>query len=146
LTAWDVLNINKGSALDAVEQGCTVCEEEQCDGTVGYGGSPDENGETTLDAMIMDGPTHRSGCVAGLRRIKGAVSVARKVMEHSHHTLLVGEWATQFALQMGFKEEDLTTTDSSDVYNEWKTANCQPNYWRVCFYILFFIIFTFLQP
>ena len=43
------------SALDAIEAGCTVCEDEQCDGTVGYGGSPDENGETTLDAMIMDG-------------------------------------------------------------------------------------------
>ena len=27
----------------------------QCDTTVGYGGSPDENGQTTLDAMIMDG-------------------------------------------------------------------------------------------
>ena len=46
---------NGGSVVDAVEAGCTVCEREQCDGTVGYGGSPDETGETTLDAMIMDG-------------------------------------------------------------------------------------------
>jgi len=44
--------------LDAVEKGCTTCEDEQCDGTVGFGGSPDENGETTLDAMIMDGYVH----------------------------------------------------------------------------------------
>ena len=36
-------------------QGCMECEDEQCDLTVGYGGSPDEEGETTLDAMIMDG-------------------------------------------------------------------------------------------
>lgn len=43
------------SALDAVEAGCSRCEDEQCDHTVGFGGSPDENGETTLDAMIMDG-------------------------------------------------------------------------------------------
>jgi N4-(beta-N-acetylglucosaminyl)-L-asparaginase len=43
------------SALDAVTIGCTACEEYQCDHTVGYGGSPDENGETTLDAMIFDG-------------------------------------------------------------------------------------------
>ena len=41
--------------MDAIEQGCSVCEVEQCDRTVGYGGSPDENGETTLDAMMMDG-------------------------------------------------------------------------------------------
>lgn len=53
-TAWEVLKAG-GSALDAVEQGASVCEEQQCDGTVGYGGSPDENGETTLDALIMDG-------------------------------------------------------------------------------------------
>ncbi len=37
------------------QSGCSHCEAAQCDGTVGYGGSPDEQGETTLDAMIMDG-------------------------------------------------------------------------------------------
>ena len=35
----------------------------QCDGTVGFGGSPDSNGETTLDAMIMDGVTMDVGSV-----------------------------------------------------------------------------------
>lgn len=54
LTAWRTL-VSGGSALDAVENGCAMCEKEQCDGTVGFGGSPDEFGETTLDAMIMDG-------------------------------------------------------------------------------------------
>lgn len=44
-----------GTALDAIEQGASVCEDQQCDGTVGFGGSPDEDGETTLDALIMDG-------------------------------------------------------------------------------------------
>ena len=53
--AWEVVFSQNGSALDAVEAGCSKCEELQCDGTVGYGGGPDENGETTLDAMIMDG-------------------------------------------------------------------------------------------
>lgn len=33
------------SALDAVEIGCSTCEANQCDGSVGYGGSPDENCE-----------------------------------------------------------------------------------------------------
>ena len=53
--AWYVLTERNGSVLDAVEAGCSMCETLRCDGTVGYGGSPDENGETTLDAMIMDG-------------------------------------------------------------------------------------------
>lgn len=52
--AWSALQ-SGGSALDAVEKGCARCEMEQCDGSVGYGGSPDESGETTLDAMIMNG-------------------------------------------------------------------------------------------
>ncbi len=54
-TAYDTLHHRGGSAVDAVVAGCSKCEELQCDTTVGYGGSPDENGETTLDAMIMDG-------------------------------------------------------------------------------------------
>ena len=52
--AWQVLE-GGGSALDAVEAGCSLCEALRCDVTVGWGGSPDEDGETTLDAMIMDG-------------------------------------------------------------------------------------------
>jgi N4-(beta-N-acetylglucosaminyl)-L-asparaginase len=53
-SAWTELH--KGSsALDAIEAGCSRCEDLQCDGTVGFGGSPDEDGETTLEAMIMDG-------------------------------------------------------------------------------------------
>jgi hypothetical protein len=32
---------NGGSSLDAVESGCTTCEVNQCDGSVGYGNHPD---------------------------------------------------------------------------------------------------------
>ncbi|KAA8588643.1 hypothetical protein FQN60_009988 [Etheostoma spectabile] len=88
--AWSALQ-SGGSVLDAVEKGCARCEMEQCDGSVGYGGSPDESGETTLDAMIMNGDTIEVGAVADLRRIKNAIGVARAVMEHTDHTLLVGE-------------------------------------------------------
>ena len=44
-----------GKGLDAVVAGCRECQSQRCDGSVGYGGSPDETGETTLDAMIMNG-------------------------------------------------------------------------------------------
>lgn len=47
--------VKNESAVDALVAGCGVCEELQCDFTVGFGGSPDENGETRLDAMIFDG-------------------------------------------------------------------------------------------
>lgn len=57
--AWEVLE-GGGSAVDAVAEGCAVCEREQCDLSVGFGGSPDERGETTLDALVMDGVSARS--------------------------------------------------------------------------------------
>lgn len=52
--AWNAVD-GGFSAVDAVVEGCSACEKLRCDGTVGPGGSPDENGETTLDAMVMDG-------------------------------------------------------------------------------------------
>ncbi|XP_011369744.1 N(4)-(beta-N-acetylglucosaminyl)-L-asparaginase isoform X1 [Pteropus vampyrus] len=127
--AWDTL-ASGGSTLDAVEKGCAVCEKEQCDGTVGFGGSPDEFGETTLDAMIMDGTTMNVGAVGDLRRIKNAIGVARKVLEHTTHTLLAGESATKFAESMGFVNEDLSTNTSQALHSDWLARNCQPNYWR----------------
>jgi N4-(beta-N-acetylglucosaminyl)-L-asparaginase len=117
------------SALDAVEIGCSTCERNQCDGTVGYGGSPDENCETTLDAMIMDGATMNTGAVAGLRRVRDAISVARHVLHHTSHSLLVGDHATEFAVQNGFREEDITTPESRALCQAWKTeGSCQPNF------------------
>ena len=60
--AGDFLRQNSSAdAIEAVVRGCSVCEVEQCDFTVGYGGSPDETGETTLDAMVMDGDTMNVG-------------------------------------------------------------------------------------
>ena len=53
--AWHILSDGGGTAVNAVIAGGTTCEEEPCDPSVGFGGSPDEHGETALDAMIMDG-------------------------------------------------------------------------------------------
>lgn len=52
------------TAVDAIEVGCRTCEDEQCDGSVGWGSHPAEDGETTLDALIMDGRTISVGAVA----------------------------------------------------------------------------------
>ncbi|XP_045204023.2 N(4)-(Beta-N-acetylglucosaminyl)-L-asparaginase-like [Mercenaria mercenaria] len=124
---WDVIK-NGHAAIDAVEATGHSCEMAQCRHTVGFGGSPDESGETTLDAMIMDGASHNVGGVGGLRRIKQAISVARKVLDNTDHSLLVGEAATQFAVEMGFKEENLTTPYSEQLWKSWRNNNCQPNF------------------
>ena len=41
--------------MESLLEGLSLCEELRCDGSVGFGGSPDENGETRLDALIFDG-------------------------------------------------------------------------------------------
>lgn len=88
--------------------------------TVGWGGSPDENGETTLDAMIMDGTTMSIGAVGALRHVKSAIKVARAVMDYTQHTMLVGDQATAFALAMGFQQSNLTSDHSDQQWNQWK--------------------------
>lgn len=128
--AWSILSSDKGTALDAVEIGCSACERSQCDGSVGYGGSPDETGDVRLDAMIMDGSTMNTGAVASLRNIRNAIGVARHVLENTKHSLLVGDRAYEFALAMGFPEELTATDHSQQMWTEWRARNCQPNFWN----------------
>lgn len=115
-------------ALNAVQAGCQACQSSQCDGTVGFGGSPDESCETTLDALIMDGQTLNAGAVANLRRVKDAIGVARHVLDYTQHTLLAGDQAAQFAIENGFIEETLSTAESLKTCHDWQASNCQPNY------------------
>ncbi|KAK7970399.1 nucleophile aminohydrolase [Apiospora saccharicola] len=121
------------AALDAVQRGCAACEAAQCDGSVGFGGSPDEQCETTLDALLMDGATLNTGAVAALRRVRDAVGVARAVLDHTDHSLLAGDQATAFAVQNGFVEEQggIGTAESARACHEWRERDrCQPNYRR----------------
>ncbi|NNF86408.1 MAG: glycosylasparaginase, partial [Winogradskyella sp.] len=116
--AWDVLQAG-GSALDAVEQGCMVEEANEKGQSVGKGGLPDRDGNVTLDACIMD-KNGNCGSVVYLKNITHAVSVARKVMEDTPHVMLAGEGAKSFALDNGFKEEDLLTEASKKAWETWK--------------------------
>jgi len=116
--------------MDAIELGLHECELTQCDFTVGYGGSPNEYGETTLDAIVMNAQTRAIGAVANLKRVKGASRVARQVMEQTYHSLLVGEDATDFAKRIGFKTENLTTEYSLNLWKQWLAKGKQPNYWK----------------
>lgn len=119
-----------GSVVDAVVAAASRCEVDQCDRTVGYGGSPDESGHTTLDALVMDGDSMRAGAVSNLQHIKNAILAARLVMDHTMHTQLAGSQATQFAIDMGLKPENLTTDESAEIHQNWLEKSCQPNFWH----------------
>lgn len=117
-TAWAVLQ-EDGSALDAVEAGVRLIEADPEVSTVGYGATPDRDGNVTLDACIMD-EQGRAGSVCYLQHIMHPVSVARRVMEETPHVMLAGEGALKFALSQGFQKEDLLTPESRKRWEEWK--------------------------
>lgn len=115
--------------IDAVVAGCSKSEELQNDFTVGWGGSPDANGETTLDALVMQGKDQNMGAVAGLRGIKAATQVARDVLRLTNHSMLTGSLATDFAIGLGYKVEDLSSTHSREQHEDWVEAGCIPSFW-----------------
>jgi N4-(beta-N-acetylglucosaminyl)-L-asparaginase len=123
--AWQVLAQN-GRSIDAVEAGVKIPEADPNVTTVGYGGFPDRDGRVTLDACIMD-EFGKAGSVCAVEGIMHPISLARMVMEHTPHVILVGEGAQQFAVQNGFIIENLLTETAEKAWKEWlKTANYKP--------------------
>src|SRR3712207_4459709 len=106
--AMEVLRAG-GSALDAVEAGTRLVEDNPEDHTVGYAGLPNLLGEVELDASIMDGRTLATGAVAALQGYANPISVARRVMTDLPHVLLAGAGAARFAGECGFQPTDLLT-------------------------------------
>ena len=115
--AWEQIIAGK-QPLDAVHQGVMVPEGDPEDMSVGLGGLPDRDGIVTLDACIM-GHLGNIGAVMGLENIIHAISVARLVMEKTPHVQIVGDGALQFALEQGFKKENLLTPQSKKAWKEW---------------------------
>src|SRR5215216_312162 len=98
-----------GDTLDAVIAGVNIVELDPKDNSVGYGGLPNERCDVELDSSVMHGPTRRAGAVASLRGMRAPSKVARAVMEHTDHILIVGQGARAFATAMGFENVYLLT-------------------------------------
>ncbi len=114
------------SLLDAVEAGARVPEADPKNHSVGFGGYPDRDGHVTLDAILMD-DRGNLGAVAALEDFMHPISVARRVMEKTPHTFLVGDGARQFAIAEGFERTKLLTPEAEAAWREWlKTAKYKP--------------------
>jgi len=125
---WEILT-GGGGALDAVERGANVIEEDPEDHSVGLGGLPNEDGVVQLDASVMDGRTYSAGSVASLERILHPSSVARLVMERTDHVMLVGAGALEFARSFGFEEVELLTPAAREIWLRWREQHSDTDDW-----------------
>jgi L-asparaginase / beta-aspartyl-peptidase len=84
------------SALDVVEYCASLLEDDRLY-NAGCGSVLNAEGKVEMDAALMDGSNLQAGAVACLRNIKNPISLARRVLEHGEHVLLMGDGALEFA-------------------------------------------------
>src|SRR5579863_913395 len=118
-----------GDTLDAALRVVKGPEDDPNDTSVGLGGLPNEEGVVELDACCMHGPTRRAGSVGGVRNIKNVSQVAKAVMNHTGHVMLVGEGAERFAVAVGFPRENLLTDHSRKIWLLWKEYHSSNDWW-----------------
>lgn len=121
--AWPILCAG-GSALDAVERACITVEDDPTIDSVGRGGLPDASGRVSLDGCVMLSPKRCAG-VCFVRRFNHPVSIARRVMEQTHHVLLAGDGAEAFSEAQGFAPVELLTDEARDVWHKWRNDPAQ---------------------
>lgn len=92
-------------ALDAVTAAITVLEDDPSF-NAGRGAVFTHDGKNELDSSLMDGATLRAGAVAGVHTIRNPILLARAVMEHSPHVMMVGEGAEMFAAEQKIPQVD----------------------------------------
>jgi N4-(beta-N-acetylglucosaminyl)-L-asparaginase len=126
--AYDMM-MHNADTLDAIIAGVNIEELDPEDQFVGLGGLPNEEGVVQLDASCMHGPTKRAGAVAALEGIATPSLVAKAVMDRTDHIMLVGEGAKKFALEMGFKEQNLLTEKSRQDWLRWKACLSPADAW-----------------
>lgn len=101
LAGYKALQAGK-SSLDAVEIAIRILEDSPLF-NAGKGAVFTNDGKNELDASIMDGKTQGAGAVAGLRKVKNPITLARAVMEKSEHVMMVGDGAEKFAKEQNIE-------------------------------------------
>jgi beta-aspartyl-peptidase (threonine type) len=87
-------------SLDAAVAAVCVLEDNPLF-NAGRGAVLTRDGAAELDASVMDGKTLKAGAVTGLKHVKNPIALARRVMDHSEHVMLVGAGAEEFARLQG---------------------------------------------
>jgi len=116
-----------GTAIDAV-LASTISLEDCPLFNAGKGSVFTHDGKHEMDASVMDGSTLAAGAVACLRNVRNPVLLAKEIMVHSDHVMLLGEGAEEFARirKMKFEPDEYFYTDFRhkqllDIVNEERT-------------------------
>lgn len=104
LAGFKALQAGK-SSVEAIEIAIRMMEDSPLF-NAGKGSAFDHDGKNELGSSIMDGKTLAAGSVAGLRRVKNPISLARALMEGAPQAMMIGDGAEQFA-----KERKLEIVD-----------------------------------
>lgn len=116
-SGWSILS-RGGCALDAIEAAIMVLEDDPVF-DAGYGSHLNLDGRVECDAIVMNGATLRAGAASTLQRVKNPIQVARKILEHCPHMMLVGEGAERFAQENGIPlcdPEDLVSDGEREAW------------------------------
>jgi L-asparaginase / beta-aspartyl-peptidase len=108
-----------GSSVDAVQAAIMVLEDDSMF-NAGRGAVVTADGRAELDAAIMDGATLNAGAVAGLHRVRNPIGLARAVMDHSPHVMMIGDGAETFAQQRGLTLVDPEYFITGRVRRSWE--------------------------
>ncbi len=87
-----------GNALDAVTTAIVMMEDDDLF-NAGRGAVFTHEARNEMDASVMDGADRSAGAVAAVRLVKNPILLAREVMEHSPHVMLIGAGAEEFAIE-----------------------------------------------
>ncbi|HRW74898.1 MAG TPA: isoaspartyl peptidase/L-asparaginase [Saprospiraceae bacterium] len=108
-----------GVALDAVV--AAVSSLEDCPlFNAGRGAVFNAVGGHEMDASIMDGSNRMAGAVAGIQGIRNPIRLAREVMEHTEHVLLISDGAMAFADARGYERMPADYFHDDFRYAQWK--------------------------
>jgi beta-aspartyl-peptidase (threonine type) len=96
LTAGYRLLEKGGTALDAVEAAVCSLEDNELF-NAGRGSAINHKGEVEMDASIMDGKMKKAGAVSMVKNVKNPITLAKFILNNTHHVLLSGNGALELA-------------------------------------------------